>query len=164
MARNIPTTPNSSQKSIFSSATTRLNQARTFPGKLSRTGGYGRDELAVCGELTQAVCYPYKVRVCACVSSTVRRLSRHIGPCDGSLSPNDASILDIEHAVGNFYDCGIMCCNEQADLRLFSCFTKQGCDIAPGNRVQITCWLVCYDEAWRMHQRSCQRHTLLLTA
>ena len=34
----------------------------------------------------------------------------------GVSSIDDASILYIEYAVGSFYDCGVMCCYEQAYL------------------------------------------------
>src|SRR5258707_1202387 len=78
-------------------------------------------------------------------------------------SVGDASILNLQDAVGGVDDGGIVGGYKQTYLQVVADGTQQVGYIAPGDRVQVAGRLIGYDEARFMHQRSRQGHTLLFS-
>src|SRR5258706_138852 len=90
---------------------------------------------------------------CGCCSSFMR----------STLPLADASILNLQDAVGGVDDDDIVSDYKQTYLQVVADGTQQVGYIAPGDRVQVAGRLIGYDEARFMHQRSRQGHTLLFS-
>src|SRR5258706_7477212 len=90
---------------------------------------------------------------CGCCSTFMR----------STLPLADASILNLQDAVGGVDDGGIVSGYKQTYLQVVADGTQQVRYIAPGDRVHDASQLIDYHETLVMQQRSRQGHTLQLS-